>query len=117
MRAAPWSPIQAADLPAQHFDAALSWGMMFHLNCDEQSHAVAVVAGALKPGGRFLFTSGDPEEDGPDGVEGTPMNGVPFHYWSFTRESYRDLLKQCGLTLLEVHRGSGDSTDYLAVQA
>lgn len=86
------SPIQTAALTADYFDGAVSWGMMFHLNRDEQSKAVAAVAIALKTGGRFLFTSGDPEEDDPSGIEGQPMNNVPFHYWSFTREGYRDLL-------------------------
>src|SRR5262252_8688836 len=38
------------------FDAAVSWGMMFHLSPSDQAAAFANVSGVLKPGGLFLFT-------------------------------------------------------------
>jgi hypothetical protein len=42
------------------------------------------------------------------------MNGVPFHYWSFTIEGYRELLAQNGMTLIDVHRDTGQNVYYLA---
>ena len=42
------------------------------------------------------------------------MNGVPFRYWSFSVEGYRELLKANGLTLLDVRRDAGENVYYLA---
>jgi len=42
------------------------------------------------------------------------MNGVTFHYFSFSVESYRNLLSQNGFALLNVHKDPGDNTYYLA---
>jgi GNAT superfamily N-acetyltransferase len=111
----PWTlcicaPIQSANLEGQLFDAAVAWGVLFHLPHDEQRKATAKIASVLKPGGLFLFTAGD--QDGEK--EGDSMNGVPFHYWSFSVEGYRKLLRQDGLTLLDVHRDAGQNVYYLA---
>ncbi len=111
------SPIQTADLLPGHFDAAISWGMIFHLPHHDQALVFAKVAEALKPGGRFLFTSGDQGEPDDDGIEGAPMNGVPFHYWSLTPEGYEALLQQHGFRLIETHQDSGKNTYYLAEKA
>jgi hypothetical protein len=54
-------------------------GSSLHLEHAEQMKAIAKISQALKQGGLFLFTAGD--RDG--SIEGTPMNGVPFRYWSF----------------------------------
>jgi SAM-dependent methyltransferase len=106
-------PIQSCDLGQEGFDAAIAWGVLFHLPHDEQEKAIARVARMLKPGGRFLFTSGD--EDG--SIEGAPMNGVAFHYWSFGVQGYRRLLAAHGLELLDTHADSGRNTYYLAIKA
>ena len=42
------------------------------------------------------------------------MNAVPFHYWSFSVDGYRELLRANGLTLLDVHRDEGENIYYLA---
>ena len=104
------APIQSADLEGRRFDAAVAWGVLFHLPHDEQRQAIAKIASVLKPGGLFLFTAGD--EDGEK--EGDPMNGVPFHYWSFSIDGYRELLRANGLTLVDVHRDAGQNIYYLA---
>jgi SAM-dependent methyltransferase len=104
------APIQSADLEGRLFDAAVAWGVIFHLPHDDQRRAIAKIASLLKPGGLFLFTAGDEEGD----KEGDPMNGVPFHYWSFSIDGYRALLKANGLTLVDVHRDAGQNTYYLA---
>jgi len=107
------APIQNCDLEARTFDGALAWGVLFHLPHREQSTAIAVVAGALKSDGLFLFTAGD--QGGEDGwTDGAPMNGVPFRYYSFGVEGYRRLLGTHGLVLEDVHKDAGDNTHYLA---
>ncbi len=53
------APIQDCDLNGRTFDAAHMWGVMFFLPLPEQVKAIAKVASVLKPGGWFLFTSGD----------------------------------------------------------
>ena len=104
------APIQDCDLTGLTFDAVIAWGVMFHLPHDEQVTAIAKVATVLKPRGVFLFTAGD------DGgwKDGEPMNGVPFRYYSFTRDGYRDLLREHGLTLEQTHKDQGDNIYYLA---
>jgi SAM-dependent methyltransferase len=104
------SPIQSADLREQSFDAAVAWGVLFHLPHDDQRSAITKVVSVLKPGGLFLFTAGDEEGD----KEGEPMNGVPFRYWSFSVEGDRELLKANGLTFLDVRRDAGENVYYLA---
>jgi len=104
------SPIQSCDFRGETFDAAIAWGVLFHFEHAEQRKAIAKIAEVLKPRGLFLFTSGD--QDG--SKQGEPMNGVPFHYWSFTVEGYRELLKANGLTLIDVHRDGGQNIYYLA---
>lgn len=93
------------------FDAAISWGMMFHLPRRDQAAVFASVSRVLKPGAPFLFTGA--EIDGADdgGITGT-MNGVTFHYYAVP--SYRALLAEHGLTLVDVHDDPGVSTYYLA---
>jgi ubiquinone/menaquinone biosynthesis C-methylase UbiE len=93
------------------FDAAVSWGMMFHLPCRDQPAAFASVSRVLKPGASFLFTAA--EIDGADdaGITGT-MNGVRFHYYAVP--SYQALLAEHGFVLVDVHDDPGVSTYYLA---
>jgi len=104
------SPIQSAELRERLFDAAVAWGVLFHLPHDEQRKAITKIASALKPHGFFLFTSGDEDGD----KQGEPMNGVAFHYWSFSVERYREILRENGTTLLDVHRDTGENTYYCA---
>jgi SAM-dependent methyltransferase len=102
--------IQSAELGSRMFDAAIAWGVLFHLEPNEQRKAIANIASALKPRGRLLFTAGDVDGS----KHGEPMNGVPFDYWSFSIEGYRELLRANGLTLDDVHRDEGQNTYYLA---
>lgn len=106
------SPIQSCDFQGATFDAALAWGVLFHLEHAEQQKVVAKVSQVLKPGALFLFTSGDEEGS----IQGAPMNGVPFRYWSFSVEEYRDLLRQNALTLIDVHKDAGQNVYYLAAK-
>src|SRR5688572_11761180 len=104
------STIQASEFDAATFDGAIAWGVLFHLPHVEQAKAVAKIAHSLKTGGLFLFTSGDVDGD----KEGLPMNGVPFHYFSFSAGNYRALLAKHALTLIDVHTDRWANTHYLA---
>ena len=93
------------------FDAAISWGMMFHLPRRDHAAVFASVSDVLKRGAPFLFTAAEI-----DGVDDAPitgtMNGVTFHYYAVP--SYRTLLGEHGLVLVDVHNSPGESTYYLA---
>ncbi|GHG71074.1 class I SAM-dependent methyltransferase [Comamonas sp. JC664] len=104
------APIQACELEARTFDAAIAWGVLFHLRHDEQARAIAHIARALKPGAVFLFTSGDAHGS----VDGEPMNGVPFRYHSYSVEGYRDLLRAHGLTLESTHTDPGGNVYFVS---
>jgi ubiquinone/menaquinone biosynthesis C-methylase UbiE len=93
------------------FDAAVSWGMMFHLPPGDQTAAFASVSRVLKPGASFLFTAAEIDDADDAGITGK-MNGVTFHYHAVC--SYRTLLAQHGFVLVDVHDDPGVSTYYLA---
>ena len=93
------------------FDAAVAWGIMFHLTPEDQIRAIANVSRVLKPGAPFLFTSGD--EDCLHGKVST-MNGVEFWHFSYSIDTYGRVLRDHGFTLANVHTDSGKNTYYLA---
>jgi ubiquinone/menaquinone biosynthesis C-methylase UbiE len=93
------------------FDAAVSWGMIFHLRRDEQAVALASVSRVLTAGAPFLFTAAEIEGADDAGITGT-MNGVTFHYYAVP--SYRTLVAEHGFVLVDVHDDPGVSTYYLA---
>lgn len=93
------------------FDAAVAWGVMFHLNPEDAIRAIASVSRVTKHGAPFLFTSGD--VDGFDGKE-DKMNGVSFRYFSYSIDSYRRILGNHNFKLVDVHADSGNNTYYLA---
>jgi SAM-dependent methyltransferase len=104
--------VQACAFQDGVFDAAVAWGVIFHLTRTDQVTAFASVSRVLKPGAPFLFTAGD--VDDVDGfVEGT-MNGVVFRYYSYGVEGYRDVLRSCALKLIDVTRDGGENIYYLA---
>ncbi len=93
------------------FDAAVAWGVMFHIDQTEQIRAIASVSRVLRVGAPFLFTAGDAE--GPEPIEGT-MDGVVFRYFSFSVDNYRRVLGDHCFTLENVHADRGGNTYYLA---
>lgn len=103
--------IQSCPFAEAVFDAAIAWGIMFHLNPDDAIQSVANVSRILKDGAPFLFSSGD--VDGFKAKLGN-MNGVTFRYFSYSIESYRRILADQGLKLVDVHADSGNNTCYLA---
>jgi SAM-dependent methyltransferase len=96
------------------FDAAISWGMMFHLPPADQATVFASVSSLLKPGAPFLFTAAEIDNADEAGITGT-MNGVTFHYYAVP--SYRTLINKHGFVLVDVHDDPGVSTYYLTQKA
>ena len=103
--------VQSSPFTDCMFDAAVAWGVMFHLSPEDAIQAVASVSRVLKSGAPFLFTAGD--VDGFDGRPGT-MNGVTFRYFSYSVDNYRRLLCDHSFKLIDVHADSGNNTCYLA---
>jgi SAM-dependent methyltransferase len=103
--------VESCPFADEVFDAAVAWGVMFHLNPENAIQAIANVSRTLKRRAPFLFTSGD--VDGFDGKEGK-MNGVMFRYFSYTVNSYRRILGDHGFALVDVHADGGNNTYYLA---
>jgi len=105
--------VRACPFASGVFDAAISWGMVFHLTTAEQSAAFASVSRVLKRGAPFLFTAAQISDVGDDdaGITGT-MNGVTFHYYAVA--SYHALLAPHGFTLLDVFGDPDVSTYFLA---
>jgi cyclopropane fatty-acyl-phospholipid synthase-like methyltransferase len=95
------------------FDAAISWGMLFHLAPHDQATTFAAVSRVLKPDAPFLFTAAEiPEVPADDpGITGT-MNGVTFRYYAV--KDYRTLIAEHGFELVNVHDDPGVSTYYFA---
>jgi ubiquinone/menaquinone biosynthesis C-methylase UbiE len=107
--------VQACPFADALFDAAVAWGVMFHLKQAEQVQAIENVSRVLKTGAPFLFTSGY-AVDSSDDVVGT-MNGVEFHYYSFTIDDYRRILGERGFALADFHTDTGKNGYYLATKA
>jgi ubiquinone/menaquinone biosynthesis C-methylase UbiE len=92
-------------------DAAISWGMMFHLPPGEQGVVLASVSRVLKPGAPFLFTAAEIPGADEGGITGT-MDGVTFRYYAV--QSYETLVAEHGFVLVDVHDDPGVSTYFLA---
>jgi len=111
----PGTPILRGDARCLPFadgslDAAISWGMIFHLPPTGQAAVFASVSRALKPGAPFLFTGTEIDGVGDTGVTGT-MSGVTFHYYAVP--GYQNLIGAHGLVLEAIHDDPGVSTYYL----
>jgi ubiquinone/menaquinone biosynthesis C-methylase UbiE len=95
------------------FDAAVSWGMLFHLEPRDQATTFAAMSRVLKPGAPFLFTAAeihDVKADDP-GITGT-MNRVTFRYYAVA--DYRTLIGEHGFELENVYDDPGVSTYYFS---
>ncbi len=103
--------VQSCPFRGGTFDAAVAWGVLFHLEPQDGIRAIAEVSRMVKRGAPFLFTSGD--RDDLRGTEGT-MNGVTFRYCSYSVERYRGILADHAFELTDVHADSGSNTYYLA---
>jgi SAM-dependent methyltransferase len=103
--------VQSCPFAGCMFDAAVAWGVMFHLEPDDAIRAIANVSRVLRRGAPFLFTSGDVDDF--RGTAGT-MNGVVFRYFSYSVDNYRRFLGDHAFTLVDFHIDSARNGYYLA---
>ena len=106
--------VQSSPFADGAFDAAVAWGVMFHLNPEDAIRAIQNVSRILKRGAPFLFTSGDTDELE---AKESKMNDVTFRYFSYSVHSYRRILGDYDFALVDVHADSGNNTYYLAKKA
>lgn len=80
----------------RQFDAALAIGLIFLLPEHVQRELIRRISGALKPGGRLLFSA--PRQVGTwnDILTGQPS-------WSLGAEEYRRILVESGFRLIDEH--------------
>lgn len=112
----PSVPVECATLQAStffgiQFDAAVAWGVLFHLSADDQALIIDKVARSLRPGGHFIFTSGDVA-----GVREGTMGGEIFSYLSLGSTRYVELLDRAGLRLREEYDDAGQNHVYWATK-
>jgi SAM-dependent methyltransferase len=94
------------------FDAAVAWGVVFHLPQPDQITAIASVARVLRSGAPFLFTAGDVDSAEPH--RGAPMHGIDFFYYSYTVADYERILARNGFAFAGYHADQGGNGYYLA---
>jgi hypothetical protein len=87
------------------FDGILAWGLMFLLPAEAQRALIRMVAMALNPGGRFLFTSPALACTWADAVTGRQS-------LSLGAKSYTAVLSDANLVLIGEHIDEGDNHYY-----
>ena len=91
------------------FDGVVAVGLMFLLQADTQEVVIQKVAKALKPGGKFLFTS--PLQQGTWRDILTDRESI-----SLGRERYLQILSAAGLVLVGEAVDEGDNHYYFSVR-
>jgi SAM-dependent methyltransferase len=97
--------VEGSALFGRQFDGVLAWGLLFLLAGTVQQEVIRRVAGALKSGGRFLFTA-------PWQVSTWADNSTGRESVSLGAATYRALLAAEGLTLLREHEDEGENHYY-----
>ncbi len=87
------------------FDGVVAWGLMFLLSPDAQTGLIHKVSAALKPGGRFLFTSPHQVCEWSDNLTGEKSV-------SLGSDAYRQILEAAGLTLVDEAEDEGENHYY-----
>jgi cyclopropane fatty-acyl-phospholipid synthase-like methyltransferase len=86
------SPVEVSSFFNRTFDGILAWGLMFLLAPATQQALIRKAASALRPGGRFLFTSPSQTCTWTDALTGQESI-------SPGRGAYIEVFEACGLTL------------------
>ncbi|MEM7054248.1 MAG: class I SAM-dependent methyltransferase [Pseudomonadota bacterium] len=102
--------------PAEHsrffnrtFDGVLAVGLVFLLPEDRQRELIRRIAGALKPGGRLLFSAPWQVGDWDDRLTGQPSRSLGV-------DEYRRIIADAGLNLVGEHVDEGNSHYYEALK-
>ncbi len=97
--------VEQSNLFDRRFDAILAWGLLFLLSKRAQTVVIRRVGEALRPGGRFLFTAPYQEVQWEDAMTGRPS-------LSLGAETYRSLLEDASLTLIDEFEDEGENHYY-----
>ena len=97
--------VEASAFFDRTFDGVLAWGLLFLLEPAAQAIVIEKVAGALNPGGRFLFTAPREPVEWLDGMTDRPSQ-------SLGAQTYVRLLRDAGLTLVGEAQDEGDNHYY-----
>src|SRR3954447_6589950 len=92
--------VEASEFFNRTFDGVLAWGLVFLLDPAAQALVIEKVAGALNPGGRFLFTAPKEPLTWLDGMTGHPSQ-------SLGAQTYARLLRAAGLTWVDNAQDEG----------
>ena len=84
------------------FDGVLAWGLLFLLKPAAQALVIEKVAGALNPGGRFLFTAPKEPVEWFDAMTGRESQ-------SLGAQAYKRLLREAGLTVVAEAEDEGEN--------
>ncbi len=103
-------PAEVSALFGRSFDGAAAVGLMFLLPEADQRRLIARVAGALAPGGRFLFSAPRQECAWDDVLTGRPSR-------SLGEAAYREVLEAAGLTLADQRTDAGGNHYFDAAKA
>jgi len=101
------SAIEDSTFFDRRFDGALAWGLMFLLAPEAQATLIQKVASALKPGGRFLFTSPHRACEWLDSLTGRKSV-------SLGSATYRTIVESEGLALVGEAEDEGQNNYYFA---
>jgi SAM-dependent methyltransferase len=107
--AAECRPVEESEFFGRSFDAVVAWGLMFLLPPVVQAKLIAKVSRALKPGGKFLFTSPHQLCEWPDNLTGRKSQ-------SLGSAEYRRLLAGNGLIVQNETEDEGNNYYYFAAK-
>ena len=99
--------VEASAFFDRTFDGVLAWGLLFLLDPAAQALVIEKVAGALEPGGRFLFTAPKEPLEWLDGMTDRPSQ-------SLGAQIYERLLRDAGLTWVADAQDEGENHYYFA---
>src|SRR5262245_47107792 len=97
--------VEASAFFNRTFDGVLAWGLLFLLTPAAQALIIEKVVGALKPGGRFLFTAPKEPVEWMDAMTGLPSQ-------SLGAQAYERLLRDAGLTWVAEAQDEGGNHYY-----
>jgi SAM-dependent methyltransferase len=103
------SAVEDSEFFHRTFDGVIAWGLIFLLSADVQAVVIGRVARALRPGGRFLFTSPREPVTWLDAL--TERMSI-----SLGVEKYEQILRAEGLTLVGESSDEGDNHYYFALK-
>jgi hypothetical protein len=100
------STVETSTFFGRTFDGVLAWGLLFLLQPAAQALVIEKVAGALNPGGRFLFTAPKEPHEWLDAMTGRQSQ-------SLGAQTYERLLRDAGLTWVADAQDEGENYYYV----